>query len=63
VAIFHPPSPVAHRWRWSRSKSAAERYEKAGRGEDTVGLLEKAVEARPSDDELTIDFPRRHSHP
>ena len=37
---------------------SAELYEKAGRGEEAMGLLEKAVEARPSDTDLTVALSR-----
>jgi putative PEP-CTERM system TPR-repeat lipoprotein len=37
---------------------SAEIYERAGRGEDAAGLLEKAIAARPSDTDLTIALAR-----
>jgi putative PEP-CTERM system TPR-repeat lipoprotein len=40
---------------------SAELYEKAGRSGDAVGLLEKAVAARPSDDGLAIALSRLYT--
>jgi cellulose synthase operon protein C len=40
---------------------SAELYEKAGRSADAVGVLEKAVAAKPSDDGLTIALARVYS--
>jgi putative PEP-CTERM system TPR-repeat lipoprotein len=40
---------------------SAELYEKAGRGGEAVGLLEKALVARPSDGELTVAVARLYT--
>ena len=40
---------------------SAELYEKAGRPQEAVALLEKAVASRPSDDGLTIDLSRLYT--
>ena len=41
--------------------ASAELYEKAGRAQDAVALLEAAVAARPSDDSLTIALSRLYA--
>jgi len=40
---------------------SAELYEKAGRAKDALALLEKAVEAQPSDDRLTVALSRLYT--
>ncbi len=40
---------------------SAELYEKAGRAKDALGVLEKAVAARPSDDRLTVALSRLYT--
>jgi putative PEP-CTERM system TPR-repeat lipoprotein len=40
---------------------SAELYERAGRAKDALALLEKAIEARPSDDRLTVALSRLYS--
>ena len=40
---------------------SAELYERAGRAKDALALLEKAFEARPSDDRLTVALSRLYS--